>query len=644
MEKKYFAILVLLIVVISGYTLNNKSIENIRENDKYRFQKFENELKTLKETLERNTSNTDLAYKDIIAQYKKVREAYKAWEYLAEYYAGSFIKEHVNPAPLPKLENNTFGVNILEPKGLQVIDELLYDENPWAHQSEIIKNIEQIIIQLEQVDLPNFYISNVLIASRIELVRIVSLGITGFDTPGSTEENALTDAEHSMKAMLSDYKLLAPTIEENSKNIYEKVISEFESSINYIYENNNFNTFNRYEFINKKINHLYKSILDLHKSLNYEFPEEINKYPTAYNYIAENIFSADFLNAEYYINVPQKFINNDTRKLGKMLFYDPLFSSNNERSCASCHNPKKAFTDNLDKSLAYNFEGKVKRNAPTLINSVYSDRYFHDLRANHLSDQMEHVITNHSEFNTNWNNVIEKLLSCNDYKLMYAKSFQLDSSNSINIQNTQFAMSVYVASITGFNSEFDELIRNSKTTYSNREKRIIKGFNLFMGKAACGTCHFAPLFSGTVPPQFTESESEVLGVSENPTAKKQLLGNDKGRGAAVLKEQVDFYEYSFKTPSIRNIELSFPYMHNGAYQSLTEVMEFYNNGGGAGVGINLVHQTLSTDKLNLTKSEIKDIVLFMESLTDTSNLTSSVTALPISSKAELNKRVVGGRY
>ena len=104
-----------------------------------------------------------------------------------------------------------------------------------------------------------------------------------------------------------------------------------------------------------------------------------------------------------------------------------------------------------------------------------------------------------------------------------------------------------------------------------------------MGKAACGTCHYAPVFNGTVPPYFKESESEVLGVAKNPYAKKQILDDDKGRGNSLLKERVEFYNYSFKTPTVRNVEYTFPYMHNGAYKTLEDVMEFYNNGGGKGL-------------------------------------------------------------
>lgn len=643
MKSRYIIIFFILFIIISAYKSNDLVIEKIRKNDYDRFQKFKIELNFLRELINKS-NNTKTEYQKILIQYQKVRESYKSWEYLAEFYASNFIKEHVNTAPLPKIENNSFGANVIEPMGLQVIDELINEKDILKNKNELIKNIDYVIIQTNQFVLPKIYLSAIFIASRTQLIRILTLGITGFDTPASSEKNALNDAQKNLEAILEDFKNIAPIIQEENKSTYDTIINQLESSIAYLDINNNFDTFNRFEFINLHVNELYKSILVLHKALNYEFPEEISRYPMPVNYLAENIFSDEFLSSNYYLNAPKKFINEESKKLGKMLFFDPILSSNNERSCASCHNPKKAFSDNLNKSLAYNFEGTLKRNSPTLINSVFSDRYFHDLRANSLIDQMEHVITNNSEFNTNWKNVIEKINSCSEYKNQYAKAFNTDTTNSVNIQNTQFAMSAYVSSLNSFNSEFDKLIRNNKVNYTKHEEKIINGFNLFMGKAACGTCHFAPVFNGTVPPNYTESESEVLGVSENPNNKKQKLSNDKGRGQAVLKEQVDFYEYSFKTLGIRNVELTYPYMHNGAYNTLEDVMKFYNNGGGAGVGIELKHQTLSTDKLNLNKSEIADIILFMKSLTDTTNLTESVIILPKSKYKELNSRVVGGRY
>jgi cytochrome c peroxidase len=144
-------------------------------------------------------------------------------------------------------------------------------------------------------------------------------------------------------------------------------------------------------------------------------------------------------------------------------------------------------------------------------------------------------------------------------------------------------------------------------------QKVKNGFNLFMGKAACGTCHFPPTFSGLVPPHFTDMESEVLGVPTHPTSKK--IDPDLGKGA-IYKYKSPIYAHAFKTPGLRNISRTAPYMHNGAYRTLQEVMDFYNRGGGIGIGTDVPNQTLPSEKLNLTKQEIAEIIAFMNALVE----------------------------
>jgi cytochrome c peroxidase len=139
-----------------------------------------------------------------------------------------------------------------------------------------------------------------------------------------------------------------------------------------------------------------------------------------------------------------------------------------------------------------------------------------------------------------------------------------------------------------------------------------------MGKAQCGTCHFAPNFSGLVPPLYTENESEVLGVPEDPNAAVKKADADNGRYSNKLySEMAWIYEKSFKTVTVRNAALTAPYFHNGSYKTLKQVVDFYNNGGGAGMGLNIKNQTLAADSLHLSDGEKKSLVAFMQSLNDT---------------------------
>jgi cytochrome c peroxidase len=138
------------------------------------------------------------------------------------------------------------------------------------------------------------------------------------------------------------------------------------------------------------------------------------------------------------------------------------------------------------------------------------------------------------------------------------------------------------------------------------------GFNLFMGKAKCGTCHFFPLFNGTVPPDFQKTESEVLGVFDQPRSK--TIDKDLGRG--TYNPQIADWHFAFKTPTIRNIEKTAPYMHNGAYPDLNSVIDFYDHGGALGLGVNLENQTLSDEQLKLSKAEKTALIAFLKTLTD----------------------------
>jgi cytochrome c peroxidase len=130
-----------------------------------------------------------------------------------------------------------------------------------------------------------------------------------------------------------------------------------------------------------------------------------------------------------------------------------------------------------------------------------------------------------------------------------------------------------------------------------------------MGKGKCATCHFFPLFNGTVPPAYQETESEVLGAPATAAGKEV----DSDVGKFVLTER-EPHRYAFKTPTVRHVSKTAPYMHNGVYKTLEEVVDFYNNGGGNGLGFNLENQTLPFDELNLTINEKKALVAFMRVL------------------------------
>ncbi|MDQ3394785.1 MAG: cytochrome C peroxidase, partial [Bacteroidota bacterium] len=157
-------------------------------------------------------------------------------------------------------------------------------------------------------------------------------------------------------------------------------------------------------------------------------------------------------------------------------------------------------------------------------------------------------------------------------------------------------------------------------------------------------CHFAPVFNGLVPPHYKETESEVLGVPASASKVNPEIDADLGRYKGILKEEAHIYKHSFKTTTVRNVELTAPYMHNGVFQTLEEVVDFYDNGGGIGLELDVPNQTLPSSPLGLTDLEKKQLVLFMISLTDTTGMAVKPERLPVFSENKLNDRIIGGTY
>lgn len=540
------------------------------------------------------------------AVFLKTRKSYKKAEFILAFTYPEYVSENLNGAPLLHLEKENSRPLIANPVGLQVLDEMIFSEEVQESKNEIanlarrLKNSFSALY--ERTGALPLESQNGIAAMRLQLIRIFTMGITGFDTPGSL--NALPDAVASLEGIQlffeNNYQ------KKQKKRIHIK--SLLEHSIQYLKDNSSFEEFDRLVFLKEYIDPLYKELGILQGKIDSEFLSNT----TSWNPGSASIFSEDFLNPYFFTELSLEEDSQNLIMLGEKLFYDPVISSDGKMSCASCHQPEKAFTDGMPKSLS-NVQGKtVMRNSPTLLNAVYADRYFYDLRAFSLEQQAEHVIFNSEEFNTAYIAIVEKLRQNPSYQKKFKDIF---GKKGINRENFSKALTSYVLSLKSFNSEFDRYIRGESKNISQEVK---DGFNLFMGKANCATCHFAPTFSGLVPPFYTENESEILGVLQSPNS--QILDDDEGRYSnRIGSENAWIYEKSFKTTSVRNVELTAPYFHNGAYKTLEEVIEFYEKGGGEGIGLHVKNQTLASDVLNLTEKEKKNLIAFMKSLTDNSS-------------------------
>ena len=379
--------------------------------------------------------------------------------------------------------------------------------------------------------------------------------------------------------------------------------------------------------------------------------KQINKF-AAISPDARNLYEADVFNPDFFAPSQDAYLSKAKVELGKFLFFDPILSDNNERACASCHKPELAFTDSLIKSVKFERkEGDLPRNAPTVINSGFQKLVFWDLRATSLEDQLDSVINNEHELHSSFDQVIDRINSSREYKKLFSQAFPETKRTGIQRKHVKIAIACYERALTGLNSRFDQYIRGDKTAMTSQE---INGFNLFVGKARCATCHIPPLFNGTIPPYFEITDHKSLGVPLKDTMEIMQLDVDTGTARTY---QNPLFKFSFKTPTVRNIELTAPYMHNGVYKTLDQVVEFYKHAAGskfirgesqAGERQKLPYPffTILPDTLTLDDKEKLELVAFMKTLTDTTSIKNIPKRLPeLSGKyASLNRRKLGGVY
>jgi cytochrome c peroxidase len=237
--------------------------------------------------------------------------------------------------------------------------------------------------------------------------------------------------------------------------------------------------------------------------------------------------------------------------------------------------------------------------------------------------------------NGNEKELIKKVLSCKVYKEAFKSFLKLTpEEKGITLNHIVSAITFYDGSYSRFYSPFDNAM-NNKGFVSDEAKR---GFNLFMTRAKCATCHFVPNFNGVKPP-YIGSEFEVLGTPGDSSFKD--LSSDKGR---YMINKAPETLHAFRTGSIRNAEYTKPYMHNGVFKSLEEVIDFYDVGGGHGKKMIVDNQTLPGDSLHLTGTEKKELLAFIYSLNEDIIFEPPPASLPASTDKALNNRKPGGEY
>lgn len=522
---------------------------------------------------------------------KNSRMHYKKIEFFMNYFFESESMIYNKPA---KVEVEEPYMEYQEPSGFQVMEAMLFDEDPVSHQKELAAQAELVSSSAADLNalLYGFKADDkeILESIRLELLRVITLSITGYDAP-----ELKTGIEESYVSVETIFKVMRPYLKGS-----EPLSLTLVNTLRYLKDHPDFDSFDRMVFLTQYALPMQEQLRDF---IHLEKLDLNSK--TALNYQAKNIFSKDAVLSDAFPG--SKESNPVIVALGKKLFTEKTLSGNLRRSCSDCHRPEAYFTDGLKTSLALDGKSYVQRNAPSLLYAGFQYAQFWDGRVKSLQEQIKTVISNPLEMNGNHAVIVERLKKDTVYLHEFQRAFP---DSGLNTETLSDALAAYVKGLAPMNSAFDNYVAGDKKAMSAEQ---VKGFNLFMGKGQCGSCHFAPLFNGLIPPFYKRTEYEILGTPENDDFDHLKADRDKGRSGFF---PISYYEAAFKTPTVRNAEKTSPYMHNGVFKDLDKVVEFYNKGGGAGLHLDLPQQTLSAKPLHLSKDEVHQIVVFMQSLTD----------------------------
>jgi cytochrome c peroxidase len=293
-----------------------------------------------------------------------------------------------------------------------------------------------------------------------------------------------------------------------------------------------------------------------------------------------------FMNAS---NKSEEPVNKED--LGKLLFFDPILSATKTISCASCHKPEFAFADNRAVSIGVN-NRKGTRNTPSAMNLRSHEAFFWDGRAATLQEQALAPIENPSEMNLPIDIAVGRLQNNRRYNNYFRLIFNSRPTKALLGE----AIASFELTLETTDSPFDNWKYYDDSTKVSEAVR--RGFEVFNGNGKCVKCHFGS--------DLTQNEFRNIGLFNG----RQL--NDSGR-YAITKNRGDIGK--FKTPGLRNIAITAPYMHNGMFKTLKEVIDFYDNPARK-VPRAINRDTILTKPLGLTRREKEDLEAFLLSLTD----------------------------
>jgi parallel beta-helix repeat protein len=293
--------------------------------------------------------------------------------------------------------------------------------------------------------------------------------------------------------------------------------------------------------------------------------------------------------------------------LGKLLYFDPLLSGENDISCAHCHHPDLGFSDNRALSMGLGgvgvgpdrHGGKVlRRGSPTIWNAAYNARQFWDGRAADLEEQAAGPIQDAGEMAQDADELVRELSAIPEYVELFQDAFGGPAAEAVTFEHVTDAIAAFERTIVTDTSAYDHYAAGDRGALSPAERRGLAAFRSL--KTRCFECHNLPTFANT--------DFKVVGVPPHPDLEAVDLGRGEIAGAG--------YEHAFKVPTLRNVALTAPYMHNGVFSTLEEVLDFYAGGGGHAFELGEIEIDDKIRTFEFSERERGDLIAFLHALTD----------------------------
>ncbi len=392
--------------------------------------------------------------------FKNLRKVFKKAEPYASY-LNPTVGHRVNGPALPIFKEDN-GKTIY-PVGLQKIEESIYEGG--VSDAEFNREVDitrGMLINLKKnIEKRTLNPQRFFISIHQQLFRIISLAVTGFDTPISHLgiEETITSLESLKFVYDNSIRFL---ITKNNLKLDQEFRDNITKSIKYIKNNIDFDTFDRYTFIRDYMNPITRNWVDVRKESG--LWEVVNT--EVFNFDAPTFFENNSFNVNFFTPAINRNPNKKQIELGKKLFFDPNLSNSGKLACATCHIDTKGYAD--AKVFSLDNDGKdLSRNTPTLINSVFQKSFFWDGRSDTLLDQISSVFTNKKEFDSNVHQFSSEILKDTTYIRMFKDAFGGISSKNEEVIK---AISSYISTLNGFNSKFDRNIRGRRRYVYTRGK------------------------------------------------------------------------------------------------------------------------------------------------------------------------------